>query len=59
MFQIKLSDEGAKKVREVADRYDVDSDKLFELYNQVMTSNFEQDLCDIANENEDYFEEGE
>ena len=59
MFTIQLTEGGREKIREVADKFDVDSDKLFELYLQVMTSNFEQDLWDIANENQDYFKGGE
>lgn len=40
-----------RKLEDVATRFGVDPEKLWRLYTQIMRSNFEQDLWDIANEN--------
>lgn len=40
-----------RKLEEVAARLGIDAEKLWKLYTQVLRSNIEQDLWDIANEN--------
>lgn len=52
-MQILIGEEERQEVLNVANRYDVDSDKLWEVYLEVMKSNFFEDLCDIARENEE------
>lgn len=52
-MQIIIGEEERQEVLSVANRYDVDSDKLWEVYLEVMKSNFFEDLCDIARENEE------
>ncbi len=37
----------------VAAQYNVDKDKLWELYAEIMKREFFNDLCDIARENEE------
>lgn len=37
---------------EVANNYKVDKEKLWDCYLQIMQSNYFEDLCDIARENE-------
>ena len=39
---------------EVATTYEVDKEKLWDYYLQIMQSNYFEDLCDIAREN--YYE---
>lgn len=56
MFEIQLTEDGRQELLKIADNLGVDSDKLLDLYKQVMTSNFEQDLYDIVSENPDFFE---
>ena len=52
-MKIIIGEEERQEVLSVAKRYDVDSDKLWEVYLGVMKSNFFEDLCDIARENEE------
>lgn len=52
-MQIIIGEEERQEVLSVANRYDVDSDKLWKVYLEVIKSNFFEDLCDIARENED------
>lgn len=52
-MQIIIGEEERQEVLSVANRYEVDSDKLWEVYLEVMKSNFFEDLCDIARENEE------
>ena len=42
-------------LNKIANKYDVDSDKLYKLYQQVLTANFKQDLTDIILENPEWF----
>ena len=42
-----------QEVLSVANRYDVDSDKLWETYQSCMVCNFYEDLCEVARENEE------
>ena len=37
----------------VANEYDIDREKLWDMYLAIMRANFEQDLYDIAKENEE------
>ena len=50
-MEIKLNEDYIDTLNQVANKCDVDSDKLYTMYTQVMRSNFEQDLWDIATEN--------
>lgn len=52
-MKIIIGEDERQEVLSVANRYDVDSDKLWEVYLEVMKSNFFEDLCDIARENEE------
>lgn len=52
-MQIIIGEEERQEVLSVANRYDVDSDKLWEAYLEAMKSNFFEGLCDIARENEE------
>ena len=52
-MQIVIGEEERQEVLNVANRYDVDSDKLWRVYQEIMKSNFFGDLCDIARENEE------
>lgn len=58
-MQIVIGEEERQEVLSVANRYDVDSDKLWKVYLEVMKNNFFEDLCDIARENEEELKEGE
>lgn len=42
-----------QEAAETAESYGIDKDKLLDCYRDVMRSNFHQDLCDIALENEE------
>jgi len=52
-MNIVIGEEERQEILNVANRYDVDSDRLWEVYLEVMKSNFFEDLCDIARENEE------
>lgn len=41
-------------LEQVANDYGIDKEKLWDLYLEIMRSNYFQDLADIARENEDY-----
>lgn len=45
--------ESENTLEEVAERYGVDKEKLWEMYLGIMKSNYFEDLCDIARENEE------
>lgn len=49
-----LDDYEQKVILEKAKELNIDPDGLIELYQSVMESNFEQDIHDIALENEEY-----
>lgn len=51
-MKITIGQDEAQEVESVAKRYGVNSEKLWEAYQEVMVSNFFEDLCDIARENE-------
>lgn len=40
-----------RKLQDVAARFGVDPERLWKLYSQILRSNIEQDLSDIAREN--------
>lgn len=50
---IQFSQDCEATLTKVAKQFNIENDKLFEMYLQIMKSNFEQDLWDIANENEE------
>lgn len=45
--------ESENTLEEVAERYGVDKEKLWEMYLDIMKRNYFEDLCDIARENEE------
>lgn len=49
-----LDDYEQKVILDKAKELNIDPDGLVELYQSVLESNFEQDIHDIALENEDY-----
>lgn len=55
---LQYDKECEKTLQRVAELYEVDKEQLWELYLDIMRSNFLQDLHDIARENEDYFTRG-
>lgn len=52
-MRVLIEQEDAQELVRIARRYGVDSEKLWEAYQEVMKSNFYEDLCDIARENEE------
>lgn len=48
---VQYGKESENTLDEVAEKCDVDKEKLWEYYLQVMKNNYEQDLYDIAKEN--------
>ena len=54
MIRIVQYDNECEDILEkVAKQHGVDKEKLWQLYLNIMKSNYEQDLWDIANENEE------
>lgn len=51
-MKIIIEQDEAQTLRDVARLYDVDEEKLREFYQEIMKSNYYEDLCDIARENE-------
>lgn len=51
---IQFNKDHEATLEQVANDYGVDKEKLWELYLEIMRSNYFQDLADIARENEDY-----
>lgn len=52
-MKIIINQEESLEVRSVARQYGVDEEKLWQAYQDCMASNFFEDLCDIARENEE------
>lgn len=52
-MEIKLNEHYKEEIKNVAKQYGVDPDLLEETYKEIMKSNFYQDVCDIARENEE------
>lgn len=52
-MEIKLNKYYEEELNNIAKRYDVDPDILKDMYMDIMQSNFYEDLCDIARENEE------
>ncbi len=52
-MKIVFDEKDADTVMEVAERYGVKIIPLSDMYKAVMASNFYEDLCDIARENEE------
>lgn len=49
-----ILDEGeALILNRVAERNGVEAERVYEIYEQIMTCNFEQDIWDIINQNEE------
>lgn len=53
MRQVLFNKDCEATLTKVAEQFGVDTDKLFEIYLAVIKSNYEQDLWDIASENEE------
>lgn len=51
-MKITIEQDEAQTLRDVARSYDVNEEKLWEFYQEIMKSNYFEDLCDIARENE-------
>ena len=51
-MEIKFNNQHEETFKEIAEQYGTSADKLKELYCEIMYSNFFDDVCDIANENE-------
>lgn len=51
---IQFNKDHEDMLEQVANNHGVDKEKLWELYLEIMRSNYFQDLADIARENEDY-----
>ena len=52
-MKIVLEQGDKNEITKVAEVYGVDEEKLWDLYQAIMVSNFNQDLHDIARENEE------
>lgn len=52
-MEIKLNKYHKEELANIAKQYGVDQDLLESMYIEVMQSNFYEDLCDIARENEE------
>lgn len=50
---VKYGKEAEDILEQVAGTYDIEKEKIWDTYLAVMRSNFEQDLHDIAKENEE------
>jgi len=51
-MKITIEQNEAQTIRDIARQYEVNEEKLWEFYQEIMESNFFEDLCDIARENE-------
>ncbi len=57
-MEIKFNEQHEETFKEVAKQYNTTADKVKELYCEIMYSNFFDDVCDIARENEEYLKGG-
>lgn len=51
-MKIIIEQDEAQTLRNIARQYKVNEEKLWEFYQEIMKSNYFEDLCDIARENE-------
>lgn len=51
-MKIIIEQNEAQILRDIARSHEVDEEKLWEFYQEIMESNYFEDLCDIARENE-------
>ena len=51
-MKIIIEQDEAQTLRDIARSHEVDEEKLWDLYQEIMENNFFEDLCDIARENE-------
>lgn len=51
-MKIIIEPDEAQTLRLIARSHEVDEEKLWEFYQEIMESNYFEDLCDIARENE-------
>lgn len=52
-MEIKLNKYYKEEIGKIAEQYGVMADLLEDTYKEIMISNFYQDVCDIARENEE------
>lgn len=52
-MKIIIEQDEAQTLRDIARSHEVDEEKLWDLYQAIMKSNYFEDLCDIARENEE------
>lgn len=50
---VQYGEESEATLKQVAEQYGVDKEKLWQCYLDIMRANYFQDLCDIARENEE------
>lgn len=50
-MKIIIEQDEARTLRLIARSHEVDEEKLWELYQEIMKRNYFEDLCDIAREN--------
>ena len=50
---VQYGEESEATLEQVAEQYGVNKEKLWQLYLDIMRSNYFEDLCDIARENEE------
>ena len=51
-MKIIIEQDEAQTLRDIARSHEVDEEKLWELYQEIMKRNYFEDLCDIIRENE-------
>ena len=54
---VQYGEESEATLEQVAEQYGVNKEKLWQLYLDIMRSNYFEDLCDIARENEEELKE--
>lgn len=52
-MKIILNEDEALTLNRVAEREGVEAEKVYEIYEQIMSCNFEQDIWDVINQNEE------